>query len=156
MSDWYQTELEAGEEILFGVATSSSRSSSSSQENGRLAESLAHESERKSGVTNRRVVIETLGDHSATIIIPNTSVQAAWIEKSDFMGSAKLHLAAVESTSGQRAELGIGFLDAEEEARIRAAFPNAQIHIGAASKGHANSEGQEKPKKKGLLSFLGL
>lgn len=158
MSHWYHTELEEGEEIVLGVATSSSRSSSSSHENGRLIEGSLSQSERKSGVTNRRVVIETLGDHDATIIIPNASVSRAWIEKSDFMGTAKLNLAAIES-SGQAHELGIGFLDEDDEALIRQAFPNAQISIsgqGSNRAGSSQSGHEEKPRKKGLLNFLGF
>lgn len=158
MSDWYFTQLEDGEEVLFGVATSSNSSSSSHHENGQLVSGSRESSESKAGVTNRRVR-EERGQPGATVVIPNEAVQRVWISKKDFMGNAQVALDAVQS-GGERVELGIGFLEAEDEARIRAAFPNAEVvvsggaKVGAAVESAVGAGGEEGPKKKGLFGFL--
>jgi len=131
---FYFTQLEEGEEMVFGPFTSVSTTSFSA--GGTQVSSRT--SECRWGITNRRVIVETAGAPRKTQIIPTTDVQRVFIKrKKSRRGRPRITITKVETTSGQRVKLGLGGL--RDESRIRQIFPNAEIK-----------------EKKGLLGFLGL
>ena len=150
MSDFDFTTLEDGEEIVFGVTTASSSSAHRHVENGVVTENSSVSSERKIGVTNRRAIVETVGDSTATRIVPNDQVSRVQLQRSDFMGKPRFNLAAVETATGESLALGIGFLEAKDKARLCATFPHAEI----VESGDAPEEAQadsDAPRKKGIF-----
>lgn len=154
MSDFYFSELEDGEEIVFGVVTSSRHSSQSVVENGRQIVASLQSSERKLGVTNQRVIVESAGQPEATIVIPNEQVRRVFLDRDIFMGQPRLTLSAVESVYNQHVELDIDSLSAEDEVAIRTLFPTAEIITEGDNRTNGESEAGEK--KKGLFGFLGF
>ncbi|BCM93144.1 hypothetical protein IAD21_05032 [Abditibacteriota bacterium] len=154
MNPFDSVPLQDGEEVVFGIATSTSSSLSTSTVNGVTVENTGSSSQRKSGVTNRRVIVES---GASVTTIPNSDVQRVWIKRDDFMGQVQLTLEAVEAASGQKVELGIGFLEADDEALIQATFPGATI-TSAAMGGTTNAPQllRDRPKKKGIFAFLGF
>ena len=153
MNPFDSISLQDGEELVFGVATSTSSTSSTSTVNGVFVENTGSSSQRKSGVTNHRVIVES-GDGATTIT--NSQVRRVWIKRDNFMGKPQLALEAVESVSGQKVELGIGFLEAGDEALIRSMFSGATIEGAPASTAPQISAPISRPKKKGIFAFLGF
>lgn len=151
MSDFYFTQLEGGEEVVFGVLTSSSRSSSSSSvsvmgetvHRGGTSESR----ETKYGVTNRRVVVEAAGQPEATKTIPNGDIRRVYLKREQFVGQERLVIDALETASGERLEQDLALFPEQDEALIRQTFPQAEVV-------EAPPEAEQPRKKKGLLSFL--
>lgn len=135
MSDFF-AQLEDGEEMVFGVVTSTHTTSVSV--GGAQVSSRA--SERRLGITNRRVIIESGDDPAATHIIPNADVRRVFIQREKFMGELSITITELETASGQTIQLDMGGLEPQEKPLIQQTFPNAEI----------------KEKRKGLLGFLGL
>ncbi|HEX8681602.1 MAG TPA: hypothetical protein VF707_04760 [Ardenticatenaceae bacterium] len=147
MSGFEFTELEEGEELLFGISKSSSSSSSSLTIGNKQISGSSDSSERTVGVTNRRIIVESLSAPVPVQSIPNDEVRKVYLKREDFMGQPRLTISRVETTGGDTADLGLRVLEAEGEARLHEVFPYAEL-----------VEEAEPPqkKKRGLLGFLGL
>ncbi len=146
MGDFYYTELDDNEQIVFAVLTASSSSSNSTSVMGNEVSSSHESRERKIGVTNQRIIIETANAPEATQSIPNSDVRQVFVKRGEFMGRPSRTLARLETAQGQSIELGMQLFNAEDEAQIQPTFPNATISYLE----------EEKKKSKGLLGFLGL
>lgn len=146
MSDFYYTELDDNEQVVFGVLTSSSSTSSSTTVMGDQVSSNRESRERKIGVTNQRVIIETANAPEATQTIPNSDVRQVFIKRGEFVGRPSQTLVRLETAQGQSIELGIQLFNADAEANIQPTFPNATVTYLE----------EEKKKRKGLLGFLGF
>ena len=153
MNPFDSVPLQDGEELVFGVATSTSSSSSTSTINGVVVQNTGSSSQRKSGVTNQRIIVES---GSSATTIPNSQIRRVWITRDNFMGKPQLALEAVESASGQRVELGVGFLEAEDEALIQSTFPSATLEGTPANTAPQLPNTNPRPKKKGIFAFLGF
>lgn len=148
MSGFEFTELEEGEEVLFGISKSSSSSSSSISVGGEQISGSSDSQARTVGITNRRVIVESLSAPVPLQSIPNEEVRKLTVKRDTFMGKPQLNLARVETTGGETVDLDLRVGDAEGEARLREVFPNAEI---------AEEAAEEPPKKKGgLLGWLGF
>lgn len=131
MSGFNYTELEAGEEIVFGPVTSTKTTSVSGSGAMGQGGSLSHASGRTVGVTSQRVIVEDLKSPNNTQIIPNDSVQRVFIKRK---GPSSIHLVKVQTTSGQRVKLDLKRLPAQAESTLQSTFPNAEIVQGSGSK----------------------
>jgi hypothetical protein len=137
MSEFYFTQLEENEKMVFGPVTSRKSSSASFSAGGQRVGGATHITESKVGVTNRRIIAEQAGAPSATRIIPNDEVKAVFIRREKFAGRPHLAIANVQTSSGQTVKLNLGGLSAQAEGAIQQTFPNATIQ-----------------EKKGCLGFL--
>ena len=150
MSDFYYTQLEDGEEVVFGVLTSQSSTSSSSSVSvmGETVHSATGGSsqETKYGVTDRRVIVEAAGQPDATKTVPNTEIRRVYLKRDTFAGQDRLVIDELETASGERLEQDLGLFPDQDEALIRRTFPQAEIV--------ERQEAEAPPKKKGLLAFL--
>lgn len=150
MSDFYFTQMEDGEEVVFGVLTSTSSSSSSSSVSvmGETVHSAGSGSsqETKYGVTNRRVIVEASGQPGATKTVPNADVRRVYLKREGFAGQDRLVIDELETASGERLEQDLGLFPGQDEALIRETFPAAEVV--------ERQEAEAPKKKKGLLSFL--
>ncbi len=100
MSDFYYTNLDDGEQMVFGVLTQSSSSSNTTNVMGEVTSS--HESrERKIGITDRRVIVETANAPDATRSILNTDVRQVFVKRGEFMGRPNNMLVRIETTNGE-------------------------------------------------------
>ena len=121
----FSFSLPEGEEMIFGVTdASSSRDASASG-----AQDATHESsKRRIGITNRRVLIDE-ETPDRTIMAPNDEVVGVVLKKSEFMGKTQLSLVSMSMKNGDHVEVGLGFLKAEDEARLQQLFPNARFNV---------------------------
>lgn len=83
MSDFLYTELLAGEDLPFGVSTQSSASSNRVVVNDVEIENNATKSERKVGITNRRIIVEESANPAASQIIPIGDVSEIVVRHED-------------------------------------------------------------------------
>ena len=137
MSEFYFTQLEEDEKMVFGPITSRKSSSASFSAGDQQVGGTTHTVERKVGVTNRRIITEQSGSPSATRIVPNDEVRTVFIRREKFAGRPHLAIASVQTSSGQTVTLNLRGLNAQAEGAIQGAFPNATIQ-----------------EKKGCLGFL--
>jgi len=135
MSDFHFTQLEEGEKMVFGVVTSVSTTSISIGDT-RVSNRT---SERRVGVTNRRVIIEFDDAPEETLIIPNSEVRRVFIKRKKFMGQPRITITKLETATGRTVKLDLSGLRPQDEPLIQQVFPNAEVK-----------------EKKGLLGFLGL
>jgi hypothetical protein len=128
------TELEAGEELVFGPVTST-KTTSVSGSGGAPGQggSLSHTSGRTVGVTNRRVIVEDLKSPDRTQIVPNANVQRVFIKRQQRQGQSSVNLVKVQTASGP-VKLDIKGLPAQAETMLKSTFPNAEIVHGGDSK----------------------
>ncbi len=149
MSDFYFTELEQGEELPFGVSASSNSSSSGSWINDKQVSGSSTSTERKVGITTRRVIVEEKDSPTSTRVIPNADVRTVFIKREKFMGDSVPTVVKLETTTGESVELGMRLFEAADETRLRELFPQATFTEAAEVK-----KLEEPPKKKkGLFGF---
>ncbi|NOY99290.1 MAG: hypothetical protein GXP40_08845 [Chloroflexi bacterium] len=79
------------------------------------------------GVTNRRVIFEDLSSSDKTRIVPNADVSRVFVRRKTRGGRTTLTIVKVQTTSGQSLKLDLGGIPEHEEARIKEAFPNAEV-----------------------------
>ena len=113
----FSFSLPPGEEMILGVAETSSSSNSGA----------SHESsKRRIGISNRRVMIDE-ETPDRTIIVPNDEVVGVVLKKNTFMSETQLSLQSLEMKNGDRIEVGLSFLSLDDEARLKELFPNARF-----------------------------
>lgn len=137
MSEFYFTQLEEDESMVFGPVIFRKSSSTSFSSGGQQVAGTTQTSERKVGVTNQRVIVEQAGSPSATRIVPNDEVKVVYIRREKLAGRPHIAIASVQTNSGQTVSLDLKGLAPQAEGAIRATFPNATIQ-----------------EKKGCLGFL--
>jgi hypothetical protein len=135
MNSFNFTELESGEELVFGPVTST-KTTSVSGSGGAPGQggSMSHTSGRTVGVTNQRVIVEDLKSPGKTQIIPNANVQRVFIKRQQRQGQSSINLIKVQTASGP-VKLDIRGLPAQAETiLIKSTFPNAEVVYGGGSK----------------------
>ncbi len=137
MSEFYFTQLEEDEKMVFGPVTSRKSSSTSFSAGGQQVGGTTRASERKVGITDRRIISEKSGSPAATRIIPNDEVKVVFIRREKFAGQPRLAIDSVQTSSGQTVNLDLKRLDVQAEDKIEQAFPHATVR-----------------EKKGCLGFL--
>ena len=115
------TELEPGEEIVFGPVTST-KTTSFSGGAGPSQGSISRSSGRSVAVTNRRVIIEDLDDPSRSSVVPNDSVERVFIKRK----KQGITIARVETGSAS-VHVGLPGVGLQKESLLAATFPNAEI-----------------------------
>src|SRR5262245_61129829 len=124
--------LEAGEELVFGIAVETSTKSFSIQ--GVNVGGTTTETRR--GITTRRVIVESSsGDVKQ---LANGDVRTVQIAREKQMGVEVLRIVSVTDASGRSLGIGLGGIDPGHEARLKELFPAATLVA----------------KKKGFFSFL--
>ncbi|MBA2340968.1 MAG: hypothetical protein H0V88_11270 [Pyrinomonadaceae bacterium] len=157
MSDFQYTPLMPGEEIVFGVSTSTSSSSSQTIVNGVVAASNNEQTERRAGITNKRVIVEHANAPERTVVVSNAEVRRIKLKRVDFMGEQTLTLEAIEFATGEAIDLDITFIDAQDEPRLRELFSGAAIVYETPTVDASTSQANlPTGKRKGLLGFLGF
>jgi len=128
------TQLEAGEELVFGPVTST-KTTSVSGSGGTPGQggSLSHTSGRTVGVTSQRVIVEDLKSPDRTQIVPNANVQRVFIKQQQRKGQPSINLVKVQTASGP-VKLDINGLPAQAETMLQSTFPNAEVVYGGGSK----------------------
>ena len=127
MGAFKYTELEDGEEMLFGPITST-RTTSFGGGTG-PGQSVSKTSGHTLGVTNRRVIVEDIASPNKTRIVPNEDVQLVFIKRGQRRGQPTIDLSKVETASGQTIKLNIKGLPAHAEDGLQNTFPNAEIAL---------------------------
>jgi hypothetical protein len=128
------TELEAGEELVFGPVTST-KTTNVSGSSGAPGQGgiFSLTSGRTVGVTNQRVIVEDLESPDRTQVVPNANVQRVFIKRQQRQGQSSVNLVKVQTASGP-VKLDIKGLPAQAEAMLESTFPNAEIVHGGGSK----------------------
>lgn len=134
MNSFNFTQLEAGEELVFGPVTST-KTTSVSGSGGAPGQggSLSHASGRTVGVTNQRVIVEDLKSPDKTQIVPNANVRRVFIKRQQRQGTSSINLVRVETAAGP-VKLDLKGLPAQAENMLRSTFPNAEIAHGGGSR----------------------
>ena len=133
MNQLQHTQLESGEEIVFGPVTStrtvSAGGTGPGQGRGRpgQAGSLSHVSGRLVCVTNVRIIIEDLQSADKTQIIPNGDVTRVFFKRKVHQGQPSLAITKAATRSGQNVKLDIKWLPEAAEAQIREVFAGAGV-----------------------------
>ncbi len=136
MNSFSFSELEAGEELVFGPVTSTKTVSMSGSGGAPGQEgSLSHTSGRTVGVTNRRVIIEDLASPAKTQIVLNADVRRVFVKRRQQQGQSFIDLVRVQTVSGQNLKLDIKRLPAQAEAMLQTTFPQAEIVQGKGGAG---------------------
>lgn len=120
------TELEAGEEIVFGPVTFT-KTTSLSGGAGPSQGSVSTTGGRTVGVTNRRIIIEDLKAPERAQIIPNDQVQRVFIKRKQRAGQETLSITKVETAAGGTVKVDLPGISASKEALLKQTFPNAEI-----------------------------
>ena len=126
--------LEAGEQVVFGIALETSSSSFSIQ--GIQVGGATRETRK--AITDRRVIVEVSTGEVTTVA--TREVRTIAIGRHKQMGVEVLRIESVTDGAGRTIALGLGGIDPGHEDRVKALFPAASVVA----------------KKKGLFSFLGL
>src|SRR5579862_577478 len=127
-------QLDAGEQVVFGIALATS-SSSFSLNGFQVAGSTK---ETRSAITDRRVIVEVSTGEITTVA--NGEVRTIYLKREKELGVEVLRIESITDGAGRTIALGIGGLDPTQEEQVKALFPAASLVA----------------KKKGLFSFLGL
>jgi len=115
------TELEPGEEIVFGPVTST-KTTSLSGGAGPSQGSISRSSGRTVAVTNRRVIIEDLDDPSRSRVVPNSSVERLSIKRK----KEGITIARVQTASGSLS-VNLPGVGLQQEPLLATTFPNAEL-----------------------------
>jgi hypothetical protein len=118
--------MQPGEEIVFGPVTSA-KTTSFGGGSGPSRGSVSRTVGRTVGVTNRRLVIEDLQDPRKAKIIPNDQVQKIFIKREKKGERESITIAKVETMTGSTVKVDLPGIDADREAQLGKAFPNAEI-----------------------------
>ena len=146
MSTFSFTSLQADETILFGITTTTCSRSSDVSVNGTSLAGSSEKSERRLGITNHRVIVEQADAPEATLIVPNADVRKVTVKHEVFVGHPRLRITEIESASAGTTTLDMLLGDADDEARIKQAFPAAEIV----------TEQEQKGWLAGMLDRIGL
>ncbi|RME91008.1 MAG: hypothetical protein D6770_01310 [Anaerolineae bacterium] len=154
MISFLYTELEEGEEVVFGPVRQSQSTSfrlgpaqpmsrsgwSSSGQFATPQQGVEVERTRGHvvGVTNRRVIWEDLLDSSKTRIVANEAVRQVFIKHKTSQGRPMITLDRVVDGSGQSIKLNLEGIPAQKQEQLQALFPNAEIRT---TKGVLGSKG---------------
>ena len=123
MAAFAHTKLEAGEMMVVGPVTFSSTGSLSFGAGGKQRAQVGRTSERRVGITNRRVIIEQGGQASETQVIMNADVKRVYVRRE----KAAVKIEKIETTGGQTVKLNISGPRALVEARLFEIFAQAEI-----------------------------
>ncbi|MFQ5399778.1 MAG: hypothetical protein ACE5E7_09295 [Anaerolineae bacterium] len=145
MNTFKFTELEPGEEIVFGPMTRTKTASVSATGPGQpigppqpQTASYTHASGQTIGVTNRRVIIEDLQSRDKSRIIANEDISRAFVRRKTKNNVTTLTLTRVQTAAGQTQKLDLGGIPAHREPLLKETFPNAEI---SEDKGFLGSKG---------------
>jgi hypothetical protein len=127
-------QLQPGEALVFGPTLETSSSSFSIQGVNVGGSSK----ETRAGVTTRRVIREVSTGEIHELA--NDDIKKVTVAHEKELGVEVLRLVSVTAGDGRTIALGVGGLDPNDEKRLRALFPAAELVA----------------KKKSWLSFLGL
>jgi len=115
------TELEAGEEIVFGPVTSV-KTTSFSGGAGPSRGGISRRSGRTVCITDRRIIIEDLEDPARSRVFPNDHVQVVSIKrKKDGITVAKVQ------TGSRTVRIDLPGISPQKESLLATTFPNAEI-----------------------------
>ena len=121
MAAFVHTKLEKGEEVVIGPVRFTSSGSFSFSANGVGGAQVQQRSERRIGITDRRVIIEHSGHPERTRIILNEDVRRVYVRREKF----GLKIEKIKTRSGETIKLNIaGIMD---ESRVFQVFPQAEI-----------------------------
>jgi hypothetical protein len=120
------TELEAGEEFVFGPVTST-KTTSVRGGSGPDQAGLSHTSGRTVGVTTQRVIVEDLKAPEKTLVVPNADVQRVFIKHKKRQDQMTIDLTKAVTVAGQAVKLDIKGVPSQAEGVLRETFPNAEI-----------------------------
>jgi hypothetical protein len=121
MNGFNLTELEAGEEMLFGPVTSV-KTTSLSGGAGSSQGSISKSSGRAVGITNRRIIIEDMQNPDRSQTIPNEQVQRVSIKRK----KQGITVARVQAASGT-VKVNLPGVSPQKESLLATTFPNAEI-----------------------------
>jgi len=131
MSGFKFTELEEGENILFGPITFTQTTSFSSTGGAGPGPATRHQVSKTKGstigITDRRVIVEDLESPDKTQITPNEKVQRVFVKRKQQRGQPTITLSKLQTASGQVVKLNIQGLPAGAEGKLKETFPNAEI-----------------------------
>ena len=120
------TELETGEEIVFGpVTTTTTTSVSGSSDAGE--QSLSRTKGRTIGITTRRVIVEDLQRPEAAQVIPNADIGKVFIKSRQRKGQESISLVKAQTVNGQTVKLDMKGLSPQSKNVLDETFPNAEI-----------------------------
>ncbi len=145
MNTFNFTELEPGEEILFGPITRTKTTTVSATGPGQRIgpprpqqASISRSSGQTIGVTNRRVIVEDLQSGDKTRIIPNDKVSRVFVRRKTKNNLTTLTLKRVQTANGQTHKLDLAGIPGHREKLLQETFPNAEISV---EKGFVGSKG---------------
>ena len=121
MNELKHTELQAGEEILFGPVTSI-KTTSFSGGTGPSQGSISRSSGRTVAVTNQRIIIEDVDDPTQSTVISNARVERVSIKRKKL----GITIARVQTASGT-VNVDLPRVGLEKEPLLATTFPNAEI-----------------------------
>ena len=132
MNQLQHTQLESGEDIVFGPVTSTKTTSVSGSGPGQggvpgQSGSLSHVSGRLVCVTNQRIIIEDLQSADKTQITPNADVAQLFFKRKVQNGKPMLAITKAVTNAGQKIKLDLKWLPAAAEAQMREVFPGAEV-----------------------------
>lgn len=121
MNQLSHTELEAGEEIVFGPVTSV-KTTRLSGGAGPSQGSISRSSGRTVCITNRRIIIEDLDQPALSQVVANERVQRVLIK------SKKQAITVVKvQTTSDTVNVNLPRVSPEKESSLATIFPNAEI-----------------------------
>lgn len=120
------TELEVGEEILFGPVTTTTTTSVSGGSDASQG-SLSRSKGRTVGITTQRVIVEDLQRPEAAKVIPNADIQQVFVKSRQRKGEESITLVKAQTVSGQTIKLNMKGLPPQSKNVLDDAFPNAEI-----------------------------
>ena len=120
------TDMQAGEEIVFGPVTST-KTTSVSGGGGASQGSLSRTVGRTVAVTDQRIVIEDTQDPTKSTTVPNHEVQKVTIKRKKRGEQVTITIAKVETATGSTVKVDLPGIDARREAQIGEVFPNAEV-----------------------------
>lgn len=132
MNQLQHTQLESGEEIVFGPVTSTKTASVGGNAPGQG--SISHVSGRLVCVTNQRIIVEDLQSADKTQIIPLRDVLQVFIKRKVQQGKPSLAITKAVTRSGQSVKLDIKWLPEQDEAKIREVFAGVEVAPEKSSK----------------------
>lgn len=126
MNRFSSTELEAGEELVFGPVTSS-KTTSFSGGRGPSQGSASRTVGRTVGITNRRVIIENTQSPDKSRVVSNDQVQSVSIKRKQRGGRATITITKLQTATGTSVKVDLPGIDAGKESLLTQTFPNAEI-----------------------------
>jgi hypothetical protein len=120
------TELQDGEELVFGPVTFT-QSASFSGGQGPAQANVSKTSGRTVGITNQRVIVEDLSSADKTETYPNTDIQHVYIKRKQRGEQPTIDITRISTSTGQVAKLGIAGLPVQAGNRFKELFPNAEV-----------------------------